>query len=516
MPSSRNNTRCYREAPGCSVHHRRISCLPALFAAIAVLLHAPAGHSIDIPFRDLFLGDIQFAPLSDLGLHRGACVRIEYRYWDIYRMKSSSEQHDYHQRDMRFTGIQRSGRYWYGMTGMSSSLVIRQDNVFTEADRMRGGRDRFGGHVLFGVRLDYRVPYVRNRSTVVRCSGGWEDGAAGSAEVGLEWSGGQRLFVRASTFSGRIDLTEEINGYAFPFPFPSRTSGIRTDYELPCGQLRLVPYISWEVSRGSADETARFANEVFFGRFSAGGSFLFRVHESGDWAKALEKSRPESRLPGIRLSVDHHRCKGDFSMYNQGTRYLHLDDLYIYNTGTELDAVFLPWSWISFGWERFSVEHAGQSFFDTWPFDVWDVFIARRYRLGAVGAHLDTWFIGIGYAYDSDRCRIDVEARYEWWRDSGVLRWLEREDILFPFFFRYISHDEVLDITARYAVQVDPTISIRASKRLLISLSGRIAVPFGGEDGGKPSNVSPEPPGPAEKVTRHGGLEGRISITYTL
>ncbi len=516
MPSPRTNTGSDGEAPGCSVHHRRVSCLPVLVAAVSIILHPSAGSSIEVPFRELLLGDIQFTPLSDSSLQRDARVRIEYRYWDVYRMKSSGEQHDYHQSDVRFTGIQRSGRYWYGMTGMSSSLVIRQENVFTEADRMRGGRDRFGGRVLFGVLLDYRVPHVRNRSTEVRCSGGWEDGAAGSAEVGLEWSGERRLFIRGGTFAGRIDLTEEINGYAFPFPFPSRTSGIRTDCELPIGQLHLAPYISWEVSKGAADEEARFANALYFARFSAGGSLLFRVEENGDGVRAPEKSRPESRLPGIRLSVEHHRCKGDFSMYNQGTRYLHLDDLHVDDTAAKIDAVLLRRGWISFGWERLSVGHAGESFFDTWPFDVWDIFVARRYRLGAVGAHLDTWFMGIGYVYDSERCRVDVEARWEWWRDSGVLRWLEREDILFPFFFRYVSHDEALDIAARYAVQVDPTISIRAGTRLVLSLSGRIAVPFGGDDGGEPSEAPPEPPGPQEKVTRHGGLEGRISITYTL
>lgn len=505
-----------REAPGCSVHHRRISCFPVLAAVMTILLHASAGRAIEVPFHELLLGDIPFTPLFDSCLHRDAYIRIEYRYWDIYRMKSSGEQHDYHQSDVRFTGIRRSGRYWYGMTGTSGSLVIRQNNVFTEADRMQGGRDRFGGHVMLGVRLDYRVPYMRNRSTEFRCSGGWEDGAAGSAEIGLEWSGEKRLFLRASTFASRIDLAEEINGYAFPFSFPSRTSGIRTDCDLPWGQLHLAPYIAWEVSKGSADEEARFANAVFFGRFSVGGSLLFRVHERGERLKALEKSRPGSRSPGIRLSVDHHRCKGDFSMYNQGTRYLHLDDLLVNKTAAEIDAVLLRQGWIAFGWERFSVEHAGDSFFDTWPFDIWDVFIARRYRLGFVDAHLDTWFVGIGYVYDHDRYRVGVEARWEWWLDSGALRWLEREDILFPFFFRYISHDETLDITARYAVQVDPVISIRLGDSLLVSLSGRIAVPFGGDGGGEPSESPPEPPGPSEKVTRHGGLEGRISITYTL
>ena len=59
---------------------------------------------------------------------------------------------------------------------------------------------------------------------------------------------------------------------------------------------------------------------------------------------------------------------------------------------------------------------------------------------------------------------------------SGVGLEVQREDIVFPFFFRYIAHDEQLRVTNRYAIQVDPDLCFRAYENIRILLSGRLTV----------------------------------------
>jgi len=199
--------------------------------------------------------------------------------------------------------------------------------------------------------------------------------------------------------------------------------------------------------------------------------------------------------------------------YN-GTRYLLLDGIETSNVSIRADVV--PRSWFApyVGWERLRVTHDGQSFFDIWPFVIWDVFTSKRYRIGEFDGYLDSWFVGLGGMLRRGSSTFEWSGRFEWWSGGADLVWFERIDILFPFFFDYERNDESRYLKPQYAVQLEAVLDLDLHRWARFRLSGSAAVPFG-DSGDRPDFAPPtgggQPPAsPDSGDITHGGLSGAL------
>ena len=489
----------------------------ALLLAIVSLWCSPP-LAVEIPLSDLVWGPASPSVIEDGEVYPASYVSFETYYWDIYHERRLAKLHDYHQDAQRLAGVWQSERILTGVRLKRSSLAIGQQNVYTDADRMDGQAEVEEGAILFGtprLRRGYRlgVSEVQLVGAV-----GWRDGFAGDLETLVGWGRRASLHLRGETFKSGLDLTEDIGGFRFPFYFPYRTHRFYGRVEsLPSDAFRVRLWGARERSDGEGETRNGFENRPSLGRYSMGGRLDYRLAPHDRFQNAPRLLRRDGNMPGVRLTAVHNRGNVDMSMYFQGTRYLRLDDLTIADTSFRLDVVPFRWGSLFGGWQQTRVEHHGDSFFHVWPFNVWDVFAPQVYRLGDTDVELDAWYLGMGVLMEAGWLEIDVTGRFEWWHDSGVLNVLERVWILPPFFYGYERTENDVDISARYAVQIDPSVLIRPARNVSLRLSGRIAFPFGNEGGGAP----PGPPGgpsserPSEKSV-HGGIIGRVELIATL
>jgi hypothetical protein len=222
--------------------------------------------------------------------------------------------------------------------------------------------------------------------------------------------------------------------------------------------------------------------------------------------------------------ASYSRGHGDLGMRSGGTRYLLIDDARVASTRLRLDVMAREHVTVFGGWERLRLRHDGESFADVWPFTIWDVFTARRYRLGHLDSRLDTAFLGAGGFFTAAGVDVEMSGRFEWWEDDIDLDWYERVDILFPFYFEYRSHHASPRLHPRYAVQLDARARIPIGERVAMGLCGRATVPFdigSGDDGneggrGGTGGGGAERPRDNEEKSVHGGLTGAVELTVSL
>ncbi len=488
-------------------------------AAIVLLVTAPAGPSlaVDLPVREIILGASDQAFLYELDSLRRARVSYVISYQDLYFEKSRFRLHDYHICDLRMRSLFRKGKFLYGVTFGQNTLTLKQNNVYTDNDRMRGGRSSVGGRILLG--WDSKRPICTLGIDRLRLLGsvGGEDGGAASFEGAIRWYRRLDLYMLAATYRSRIEFTETMLGYRFPFNFPFEVRMLSGKAGAAFGRSRLDISGGCELLLGEGENDHGFENLLYFRRVSAGVTLSRGIVRTGTPGGISRDRSAGSRLPGFIFAIDHHEGVGDIEMYKDGTRYMRLQDFELIDTALRLDV--LPFgSFRAFaGWERVRIMHSGDSFFDVWPFIIWDVFLSKRYRLGPLDGRLDTWFIGAGALIRAGRFEIDLEGRFEWWQDEGDLRWLERKEILYPFFFKYVSHDVRIDLTNTYAIQLEPSFTFHATDGIAFHLSLFAAAPFGKDE--KPPEtkpVQPTEPGETDAPRRHGGLAGRLSVVFTL
>jgi hypothetical protein len=276
---------------------------------------------------------------------------------------------------------------------------------------------------------------------------------------------------------------------------------------------------AFEKASGEGEEESGFENWPASEEFSFGVWLDYGLDAHDRFQNTPRLRLGERRMPGARLSGTFRGRTLDVSMYFDGTRYLKLDGLDMAEATVRLDLVPVRWGSIFGGWQRYRIEHDGDSFFDVWPFTVWDVFTAKRYRLGVSDAQLDAWYAGVGVLAEGRKYEIDLTTRFEWWEDQGVLNLLERIDDLFPFFFHYERTANDLDVSSKYAVQIDPSFVFRPATGVSLRLSGRIAFPFGSESAGGGGTGGGGGPGEPEEPSGrsvHGGVEGRLELIVTL
>lgn len=473
-------------------------------------------RAIEFPFREILLGTNAPSHLEEFDSFQRLFVRWETRFWDLYRMEQGNRSQDYHQFDSRVSALARSGWLLCGYEVRQNALSLEETNVFTDADRMSGGRTLASGELLLGIdRTMGRIPGTP------RCRAlgaiGWGAGVEASLEAMLAWE--ERAFVsaRALTDATEIEIDEEINGHRFPFRFPFRTDGLEGESAIAARGFQLAAFGGLDVSYGDGTGSAGFGNALYFRWISFGASARYGIRVLPGKASFLRRLDPGSSFPGYSLTFGINSGNGDVGMERSGVRYLHLQDTNIGDTSVRLDFIPIASAYCSFGWQRLRIRHDGSSFLDIWPFSIWDVFSSKRYRLGHVDGRIDMWHFGGGCVTRREHFEAELRARFEYIDDSFSLRWYEREDILYPFVFTYVAYDESPSIQYRYALQAEPVLSVRASERFTITLSGSGILPFGREKKvEKP--VSPGPPGsrPKEGRSNRGGLLGTIVLTYAL
>ncbi len=485
-----------------------------------VSLWSSSSYAIEIPFSQLFLGARHPSLIEDGEIYPPSYVSLESEYWDIYHEQRSDKLHDYDQNIQRLRAVVQSGIYLAGFEIGRSSLRIKQDNVYTDADRMRGQAEITGGRVLLGTSRIERDLFIGISEIQFIGRLGYQKGFAGDIETLFGWGNRVELHLRAETFRGDVDISEDINGIRIPVFFPLRTDRVYGRLEgIASNSFRIRVVGSFENTQGEGEVRQGFENKPRFQQYRVGGWLDYHLERFDRFQNVPRLSRSGGWMPGIRLSALYRAGNGDLDMYFKNIRYLRLDGLRTLDSTIRLDIVpFRPLSLFG-GWQRMRVQHDGNSFFDVWPFVVWDVFTAKRYRLGEMDAKLDAWFVGLGVLAEWDLIEIDITGRFEWWNDYGAVDLLERVDVLFPFFFTYEKTENDLDVPLRYAIQINPSALLRVTPRLGLRFSGRIAVPFGKEPGETaPPDPGGEPPPPAlpEDGSTHGGILGRIELIVSL
>ncbi|HET6348697.1 MAG TPA: hypothetical protein VFH88_06395 [Candidatus Krumholzibacteria bacterium] len=492
------------------------------FAAflIAALLAIPsASWAVDIPFTQLFFGRQFRSLLEDAAHYPASFVSAEGSYWDIYHERRNLRLQDYEQKMGAITAITHRGHLLLGVSAWTDRLSLEQENLYTDADRLTGQRENNGAKGIAGYSLARDLPLGVSRMDALAAAGG--NGAfLGELELQLFWNDAASFLVVGETMSNALEVDEEINGSRFPFRFPFDTDRWFARFQLNTQPACIRAWGLYEGNSGSGDAVKEFENRVWWQRYGVGASLDYHLEPAYRLQLTPHLSPGVTRGPGARLRVDYTDATLDLAMYFQDVRYMHLDDLSITNPIVRLDVVPLPWLSFFGGWERLHAEHHGDSFFDVWPFTIWDVFTARRYRVGDFDTHLDTWFAGAAGRLEKKRFLGELSTRFEWWSSDTDLEWLERIDVLFPFFFRYESHQRSWSLGSDYAVQTDVAVWWRFTAAMWLRVSGRATVPIAaggsagggagdGSGGGGSAGGTPATPG---TNSTHGGLIGTAEI----
>ena len=486
---------------------------------LAVSLWCSPLSAFEIPLADLFWSPPSPSLIKDLEIYPPSHLSLEAGYWDIYHEQRGDRLHDYHQASQRFRGIRQSERMLVGVRVARASLSIEQENVFTDTDRMDGSAEVSEGEVLLGTPRLHGEYWAGMREFQVTGAVGYRDGFAGDLETLVGWGRYALVRLRAETFENNLSLSEEIAGYRFPFEFDYRTYRFSGEADSrPHDLYRFRLWGAFEESSGASGESDGFENRLECDRSSIAAEADYRLAPRDRFQNTPRLLRGTGTFPGIRLGFLRNDATVDLGMFMHGTRYLRIDNLRVTNSTVQLDVVPVRWCSLIGGWQRIRVEHRGDSFFDAWPFSIWDVFTAKRYRLGDSDAELDAWYVGMGLLAETGWCEIDVTSRFEWWDDRGVLNLLERVDDLFPFFFHYERTENDVDVGARYAVQIEPSFLFRLAQGLDLRVFGRIAFPFGNEHGGGGSGGDGGAPSPesSSEESVHGGIVGRAELVVRI
>jgi hypothetical protein len=474
--------------------------------------------AVDIPFTQVFFGREFRSLLDDAAHYPASYVSIEATYWDIYFERIGVRLHDYDQQVWSATAIGRSDGILLGAATWSDELSLSQENVYSDDDRMAGSKNNGGGKGIAGYTLERDMPLALTTIEMLGAAGSNGE-FLGEAEVQWSWARTADFLFKWETFANTLEIEEEIAGSRFPFHFPFETDRwfARTQVNAPSA-FRFRAWGFYETNSGEGEVVEGFENRVWFERGGAGVTIDYRLEAAHRLLLTPRLSDAAARGPGVRLHAAHTGAEGELGMYFDGVRYLHLDGLHIENSVARLDVVPLRWLSVFGGWERLRAEHHGASFLDVWPFTIWDVFQARRYRLDDFESTLDTWFAGASGRVESRRFRGELAGRFEWWDSATELEWLERVEVLFPFFFRYERHREASELGTDYALQVDAALwwrfgaaSLRVSGRATIPIEEEEAAgagggpPGGGGGGGTPASAPEEHP-------THGGLMGTVEL----
>ena len=122
-------------------------------AILTIASGAGIGNAVEIPFEQLFYGRSRVSLIEDARFYPASYVSVQAQYWDLYYQREAYRLQDYHQSDQRIRGIVRRGPALLGFETNRMALTLKQDNVHSDADRMRGLRDQVESKVYLGYDL---------------------------------------------------------------------------------------------------------------------------------------------------------------------------------------------------------------------------------------------------------------------------------------------------------------------------------------------------------------------------
>ena len=388
-----------------------------------------------------------------------------------------------------------SGRWgWWGWREGRDRADFVQREVFEEKDELivrRDGRH----HALAGA-------FVHGR-TEIRALLGWSSGTEGALDLRTAAGPCEEIRARAWLWRGETDAWQEAQGTRFYFPFPY------DDWSADAS-LRLRPMAG-----------ARARAHAEFQRVKGRKSWP-------DWYNVLDVSRGRGELDlapaacdRIGLHVFAQRSVLGLESAVESTVYARAEDFRSDHAGVELHgAPFragsrLARARLGLGWEGRRLASDDASYLDVWPFSIWDVFTATRFRLESIREHWNAiygrvaWEGGAASGFGGG-----FDARLEWWSDGGTLRWKKRVPVLAPLFFRFDHTVETLDLAATNGAQLDAFTRVPLGRGVSVRLEGRLVVPFewakGGGGGGGGGGATPAPDEPSE--SERGGWTVRAAL----
>jgi len=472
--------------------------------------------AVDVAFDRLLLGNPWRSVIDDTTMYGPSYARFEGHYWDLFHERKNNTLHDYQQNALLLSTVYRRGSWLVGAELEREHLSLRQENVYTDDDRMTGDRNRKRALGIVGLSFTRGDYPLRVKRFEIIAAAGSNGEFTGFLEVGVAFENWVSVLFKGETFATRLETEEEMYGYMFPFHFPSTTQRalLRADV-LPEGPVRVRVWGTYLESSGDGHAVKGLENRIYYESASAGLSVDngLQLNHRLQVVPRLDKNN-KTFLP-FRVKGSYRAGRGDLGMRYDGTRYLLLDGLKTENVSIRAD--FIPRMWLApyLGWDRLRISHSGRSFFDIWPFVIWDVFTSKRYRIGEFDGNLDTWYAGLGGMLNKGVSTFEWSGRFEWWQNSSDLVWFERIDILFPFFFDYERHDEAPELSPEYAIQLDAVLDLDMSRWVRLRFSGRATVPFsdsGGDSDPAPPGSGGGQPQPSTESgdMTHGGLSATV------
>lgn len=450
---------------------------------------APAS-AFELPDLDSLLGTRNpLAVFPDSLPARGA-LRVDLEGRDIYRYRGGPTRHEYGMWSAVTLALARAGPGWIGARFGSDHLTVIQNEVHGEEDALDGGRDVS----RWAAALAWRDEVGEARFLAGR------SGGAGGPEIAGELRRdriGPLLDVRARAWRQRstLDLRQTFHGTSFFFPF---------EYHDDVGELELAvrPLRTLRVGlRGKRQQVVGEKpdpdrwNLIFVDR----------------WRGELRVERLAA--PRIDAVASLDRSDVGMAMALDGTRYAQVDDLVL-----TLRSVELGWRYrsvrLAAGRDDWRMKSGPESWFDVWPFTVWDIFLAQRYRLESADHDWNVDYVRLTWTRPAGPLLLGFDGRFEWWGDDGALFWKKRVPVLPPFFFEFDHKSTALDWRFTHGAQADVWVGWRpAGSGWFVRLDAQAAGPWGNDGRGGEGPDTPDPPGgdSGGDELHRGGLRFRLS-----
>jgi len=450
-------------------------------------------RAFELPDLGTLLGTEDPLKLFPDSLPANGTFRLRYEDRDIYRYRKGAELQDYNLANLGALGLVHAGAGWVGARWGTDRMQLLQRDVHRGPDRFKG--DREVRHVALALAAG-------GRSRGFHLLLGASDGLEIAAEAAVRRTGRlESVEARGWLWRSRLDLSQAFDETTFFFPFRYRDeTGELSVTVRPARACRLVTRLRRQVVVGEKTDPDRY-NLLYVGRWVGEG----RIE--------LGNGR------GLDLLVHVDRSDFGLAMALDGIRYAQVDDLLVTRRLAELGwSVARPWR-VAVGYDRWDLDSDAPSWFDVWPFTVWDVFTATRYRLESLSHSWDMAYARITWTpLSRGPLLLGLDGRLEWWGDNGELFWKKRVPTFPPFFFRFDHEANSLDWSFTHGAQIDSWIRWSAGTQWHVRLDGQLVVPWGqgggagGDDGAGDDGGNGVEPGPDETAaSQRGGLRIRLS-----
>jgi hypothetical protein len=452
-------------------------------AGAAALLGAVApAAAFDLPDAGTLLGIADpFAVFPD-SLPATVSLRTRVEARELYRHERGAEFQDYDLWNTQALALVRSGNAWVGVRHGTAGVAFDQREVYGERDELRGRRRV--EHVAAAIAV--RPGWCEVRALL----GGSQGLDAGVHLRGLAVPGGS-LSAWAWWWQGGTDVSQKIHETTFHFPFRyhERAAGAE-----------------WTRARGPRQWRARAAyrglagEEPYEGQYNRLDAHRLRLEAVAAPAAAAGAGWDAT------LSADGATAGCEMAL--DGTVYARVRDVRTLRFGGEAGWRARPSVRISAGYDRYRIRCDDPGFADAWPFTVWDVFLATRYRLESIDAHLGVAHAGASWSRGAGRFSWELRGRWEWWASDGDLFWKERVATLPPFFFRFDHHRDGASLSPTHGMQADASVRCDVG-RGFARLDAQSVAPWGRRDDGNGGGDggTPDPtPNAGEPESVRGGL----------